>query len=123
VREPVVLADDFGDVIEVEADENLATTPDGSISPGGAVIITFRYGKQVRRMRLSGERLTAFREAVDRAAMPRQVPPLPRAAKCPRCGLPDGTVPVKWTAPRVCPLCESHHDGACAGTGRRASAH
>jgi hypothetical protein len=39
-------------------------------------------------------RFAQFRELLDRAAMPGQPDPLPRAATCPRCGLPDGTPPV-----------------------------
>lgn len=70
--EPLTVRDDFGDAIEIEADRFMATTPDGSISPAGAVLIASRAGKQLVRMRLSGERLAAFREAVDRTAMPGQ---------------------------------------------------
>lgn len=99
--EPAVLADDFGDVIEVEVDENLATMPDGSISPAGAVMVAFRVGKLLTRMRLSGERLAAFREAVDRAAMPGQ-PATEAAGGCPQPGCSadpataSGGLPPKW---------------------------
>ena len=40
-------------------------------------------------------------QLLDRAAMPGQKE-LPRAAKCPRCGLPDGTAPVHGAAAKVC---------------------
>ena len=55
VSEPVILTDNFGDKIEVSAD------------PGG-VYIVFHEDDDHISMMLSGERLDAFREAVDRAA-------------------------------------------------------
>jgi len=87
--EPVVLHDDFGDPIEVEADPMAAPMPDGTVSPAGAILITCRAGGELSGMRLSGERLTAFLEAVIRASRPRQMAACAEAAPqlpCAGCG-------------------------------------
>lgn len=71
-REIGRMTDDFGDLIRVEVDQFMVTAPDDSISPAGAVLISVHNRDDLVVARLSGKRLDAFRELLDRAAMPGQ---------------------------------------------------
>ena len=82
--ESLAMRDDFGDTIEVTVSDVLTEAPDGSISPAGAVLVTFNDGDESIIMRLSRWRLDQFRELLDRAAMPGQ-PPAAEARACPHC--------------------------------------
>lgn len=90
MSEPLTLKDDNGQPLVIGPTQL------------GAVGINARAGMTSILIVLSGERLEAFRDAIGLAAAPGRPKKLPRAAKCPRCGLPDGTAPVPGTAAAKC---------------------